>query len=202
MCLSPISAALNPEGGRPTITSEGNLKLPCGKCVECISRRASEWATRAEHEIAEHDENCFLTLTYDDENLPGKYIVKEDFQKFMKKLRKKTGKKLQFMVSYEYGERTARPHMHAIIFGYNPPNQEYLRDTLSGYPLFASDSVSELWGKGYHSIAEANAQTAYYIASYALKGKSKVIFDADLNKEVEVHDQMDASKKPAIGLKY
>lgn len=202
MCLHPLKASLNPEGGRPLLTPEGEFKLGCGKCAECISRRASDWALRAKHEISLHDENCFLTLTYDDDNLPGQFIVKGDFQKFMKRLRKKTQKNLRYMVSYEYGGKTNRPHMHAIIFGWTPENQEYLRETPSGYPLFTAQSVSKLWDKGYHSVADANAKTAYYIASYALKGNSSTVIDRDTGEEVEISDSMDVSKKPGIGLKY
>jgi hypothetical protein len=201
MCLHPIKASLNPEGGRPLLTPEGELQLGCGKCAECISKRASEWAMRAKHEISLHQENCFLTLTYDDENLESQYIVHEDFQKFLKRLRKKVGK-ISYMVSQEYGSKTNRPHFHAIIFGWTPPNQEYLKHTPSGYPLYRSESVSKLWDKGYHSIGEANAQTAYYIASYALKGNEAVIIDEVTGEEVEIRDKMLVSKKPGIGLKY
>lgn len=195
MCLSPIRASLPEDGGRPFIDPEGCLKLPCGKCFECISKRASEWAIRAKHEISEHSENCFLTLTYDDEHLKSEFIIKEDFQKFMKSLRNKVDRRISYMVSYEYGGKTGRPHCHAIIFGYEPENQTYLRDTPSGYPLFTSPVISKLWKHGYHSIADANAKTAYYIASYALKGSGG---ESDDDK----NDCMDVSKAPAIGLNY
>ena len=51
--------------------------------------------------------------------------VKKEFQKFMKKLRKKyPQKKIKYMVSYEYGEKLYRPHIHAIIYGHNFKNQD------------------------------------------------------------------------------
>jgi hypothetical protein len=202
VCLFPISASLSPEGGRPTLDKEGSLKLPCGKCHECISKRAVEWATRARHEMSLHDENSFITLTYAPENLNSNFIIKTDFQNFMKKLRKKLKKKISYMVSYEYGSQFYRPHMHAIIFGYNPNKQMFLKNTNSGYPLFTSPELEELWDKGFHSIAEANEKTAYYIASYALSGKAKTIFHPDTGEEVEISDTMDVSKRPAIGLNY
>jgi hypothetical protein len=202
MCLSPIRAELPPEGGRPTINPEGNLKLPCGKCHICISRRAIEWATRARHEMSLHDENSFITLTYNPENLNSDFIVKSDFQKFMKKLRKTTKNKIRYMVSYEYGSQFFRPHMHAILFNYSPPEQTYLMDSPSGAKLFTSPIMDELWGKGYHSIGEACEETAYYIASYALKGKEREIFHPETGESIEIRDQMNVSVRPAIGLKY
>lgn len=202
MCLHPIRAELPPEGGRPTLTPEGNLKLPCGKCHVCISKRAIEWATRARHEMSEHQENSFITLTYAPEHLSSDFIVKKDFQKFMKRLRRKTNQKIRYMVSYEYGSQYFRPHMHAILFGYNPSNQEYLTTTNSGSKLFTSPEMDELWGKGYHSIGEANEATAYYIASYALKGKERTIIHPETGEQVDIRDQMNVSTRPAIGLNY
>ena len=92
--------------------------------------------------------------------------------------------------------------MHAIIFGYDPPNQKFQKNTKKGYPLFTSTKIDNLWKKGFHSIAEANEKTAYYIASYALKGKRKTIPNPDTGELIEVADTMNVSTKPAIGLTY
>jgi hypothetical protein len=213
MCLNPIRAsftyevcnttgAVLREAGRPKLDPEGELKLPCGKCDECISKRAIEWATRAKHEISCHKENCFITLTYNDDNRPD-YIVKRDFQLFIKSLRKKykLENKLRYMVSYEYGSKTNLPHMHAILFGFNFKNQKILKYN-KGNPLFTSKDLESLWDKGFHSIAEANEKTAYYIASYALKGNNKEITNEETGEIEEHRDCMDASKNPAIGLMY
>lgn len=203
MCLTPIVASLPPDGGRPEINPEGELKLPCGKCHVCISKRSLEWATRARHEISEHEENCFLTLTYSDEHLCSQFTVKEHFQKFMKRLRKKIkGKKIKYMVTYEYGTKTFRPHMHALIFGYTPPNQELERITAKGSKLYTSPEIEKLWDKGFHSIGEANEKTAYYIASYALKGKERDIIHPHTGEELTIKDEMNVSKRPAIGLDF
>ena len=67
-----------------------------------------------------HAQSAFITLTYADEYLPSdgklKYL---DFQLFMKRLRKYCGKEISFFMCGEYGEKTARPHYHACIFGYD-----------------------------------------------------------------------------------
>lgn len=201
MCLFPTRAEKQ-EYGRPKLDPEGSLQLPCGKCSECKTKRAVDWATRCKHEAACHDENCFITLTYDDENLPSYLIVKDEFQKFIKKLRKAIGKKVKYIVSHEYGSKTGRPHHHVIIFGWNPSSQEFLMEAPSGEPLFTSKDISKLWRNGYHSIGEANEKTAFYIASYSLKSNSHDVVDPDTSEIMEVTDTMDASRRTAIGYEY
>jgi hypothetical protein len=207
MCLFPVTAQKQ-EFGRPKFDPEGDTLIPCGKCHECKTKRASEWAIRCRHEIACHDENCFITLTYDDEHLPSFLVVKDYFQKFMKNLRKKTKKKLKYIVSHEYGERSGRPHHHAIIFGWTPPSQDYLMKAPSGEPLFTSETLENLWtdekgdNLGYHSIGEANEKTAFYIASYALKSCSRDVTDPGTGEIVSVSDSMNCSTRPAIGFEY
>lgn len=213
MCLTPIRATFTysvnsktgmpeREAGRPTFDPEGEQYLPCGKCDECVSRRAIEWATRAKHEISLHKENCFITLTYDNDSRPDK-ILKEDFQKFLKSLRKKYNltKKLRYMVSYEYGTKNNNFHLHAILFGFNFKKQKLYKYNNS-YPLFTSVDLEALWSHGYHSIGEANGKTAYYIASYALKGNSKETINQKTGEIEKFNDCMDVSKRPAIGLSY
>lgn len=201
MCLFPMRASLD-ELNKIKFHHEGDLCLPCGKCTECISKRALEWSLRAKHEIASHDENCFITLTYDDEHLSSQLLVKNDFQKFIKRLRKKLKKPIRYMVSGEYGSQTNRPHFHAIIFGYNPANQKFFKNSKSGEALFTSEEITNLWPYGTHSIGLANEKTAYYIASYSLKASKHIITDSTTGEISIVSDYMDCSKRPAIGYEY
>lgn len=201
MCLFPTRAQ-SQEFGKPKPDHEGDLVLPCGKRTECISKRAIEWATRARHEISTHPENCFLTLTYNNENLPSIHAIKYEFQNFIKRLRKKLKQPIRYMVSHEYGSQNFRPHHHAIIFGWNPPDQIFLETTKSGEKIFRSKSLESLWTHGYSSIGIANERTAYYIASYSLKGKTHTLTDPHTMEIIKISDCMDASKRPAIGYNY
>lgn len=200
MCLNPINAELQ-EFGRPKFCHEGSIKIPCGRCSECKSARAIEWATRARHEIALHNENCFLTLTYKDECLPSHHDMKEPFQKFMKKLRKQTKLPLRYMVSHEYGSQFFRPHHHAIIFGWNPKEQYEPKKTKSNETIFRSKELEKIWTNGHSSVGTANERTAYYIASYSLKGSKHEITLPNGEMEI-VTDKFDSSKRPAIGLNF
>lgn len=46
------------------------ITVPCGKCAECRKRARRDWSTRIQNEASMHEESCFITLTYNDENLP------------------------------------------------------------------------------------------------------------------------------------
>lgn len=201
MCLFPISAELN-ELGKIKFTREGDLRLPCSKCTECISKRALEWATRVKHELSLHDEACFITLTYNDENLPPIEDWKKNFGVFHDKLQKKLKKRIRFIVSHEYGSKTFRPHHHAILFGWNPPNQKLLKQTKKGVNIYTSTYLEDLWKKGFSSIGQANEKTAYYIASYAIKGNSHNYNNPITGECQTFKDSMQTSKRPAIGADF
>jgi len=146
-----------------------------------------------------HPQNTFITLTYEDEHIKtSSEALRDDIQKFFKRFRKSVKKKIRYIYSVEYGSQTLRPHFHAIIFNHDFREQQLVRKTKKGYPLFTSPELHKLWKYGHHSIGEANVKTAYYIASYALKKHSAV------NEETGeiVSDYMRCSKRPAIGLNY
>lgn len=92
MCVRPLRAFLQ-EQGRPLFDPNGDIAVPCGTCHECITLRASDWATRTQHELGDHNENVCVTLTYDDDHIPDIVNRKREFQLFMKRLRKKFKKK-------------------------------------------------------------------------------------------------------------
>lgn len=199
MCYIPIRGSISPFSGLFELSPEGNLEVPCGKCEACLKERSREWAVRCQHEMSLHKDNSFITLTYDNNNLKN---TQEDFtsdiQKFWKRLRKNTQKKIRYIYSVEYGTKTLRPHFHALIFGHDFKNQKLIKKTKKGYPIYTSPELEKLWKLGHHSIGSATVQSAYYIASYALKKHSAV------NPETGeiVSDYMRCSKRPAIGLDY
>ena len=50
------------------------LRVRCGHCINCKIHRAREWCIRLEAESHYWRNICFVTLTYDDDNLP-KHII-------------------------------------------------------------------------------------------------------------------------------
>ena len=117
------------------------LKVPCGRCIGCRLERSRQWAIRCLHESKSHEDNCFITLTYDDEHLPrDRSLDVKVFQDFIKRMRKKVGK-FRYFHCGEYGEKEFRPHFHACIFGYDFPDKKFLKRTKTGSNLYRSDSL-------------------------------------------------------------
>ena len=116
-----------------------------------------------------HKENCFLTLTYDDEHLPkGEKLEKEEMQKFWKRLRKATGTKIRYYMAGEYGTEGGRPHYHACVFGWKPRDTVVWREK-KDFKLFTSEFTNKIWGNGYVVVGDVTFDSAAYVARYVLK---------------------------------
>lgn len=161
--------------------SVDEMKLPCGNCSGCRLARSRDWAIRCVHESATWHDSCFITLTYDDNHLPPDGSVwKSDFQKFMKRLRKRfsgydfveqNGKNvnpIRFFACGEYGEKRKRPHYHAILFNFDFADKQLVKYSC-GYPCYISPALAELWPFGYHEIGTATFESCAYVARYILK---------------------------------
>lgn len=165
------------------------VPVPCGKCIGCRLEYSRKWAVRSCLEAASHEDNSFITLTYDNENLPadGK-LSKRPLQLFIKRLRK-TGAHVRYLACGEYGERTHRPHFHLIAFGYCPSDLETLY-TKDGITYYRSESLQKIWGLGNVLVGDMNFRTCAYVARYCMKK----INDPDCF--------LLTSRKPGIGASY
>lgn len=182
-CDYPVSAyrsrEFNPETKRYGLTfnplkalnSTHSIRVPCGKCTGCRLERSRQWSVRCMHEASLHERNCFLTLTYADQYLPVDYSVHErDFQLFMKRLRKHAFPDLiRFFACGEYGERSLRPHYHALIFNYDPTDKVLFETSPRGDKLYLSKTLQELWTFGMVTVGSLTYQSASYTARYAMK---------------------------------
>lgn len=66
----------------------GEFQVPCGHCIGCRLERSRQWAVRCVHEAQLHEHSSFITLTYNDANVPADGSLRyEDFSLFMKKIR-------------------------------------------------------------------------------------------------------------------
>lgn len=64
------------------------FEVPCGKCEICRTEKSKEWATKAWCEGEMWQRSCFVTFTYNNENLPDdRKLHRSDIQKFWKDLR-------------------------------------------------------------------------------------------------------------------
>ena len=137
-CYNPLKVLITPSrnGGKNHITfpkrgyfayglptGASPAALPCGQCIGCRLERSRQWATRLMKELRLHNHASFITLTYDDNNLPKTAdgvptLCLRDMQLFLKSLRKHFQPvQLRYFQCGEYGEKTQRPHYHMILFG-------------------------------------------------------------------------------------
>jgi len=121
-----------------------------------------------------HADNCAITLTYSDEHLPSDGCLRyPDFQDFMKRLRERLRKAklppIQFFMCGEYGDKKARPHYHALIFGFDFKDSIPWKRTDAGSQIRRSPLLESLWPFGHSSVGDMNFQSAAYVARYAMK---------------------------------
>jgi hypothetical protein len=150
-----------------------SIKLPCGQCVGCRLERSRQWAIRCMHEADMHEDNCFITLTFNNESLyqrknPHSVDVR-DFQLFMKRLRKRFGDGIRFYHCGEYGEKYLRPHYHACLFNFDFDDKKLWKITETGCRLYTSVALEELWPYGFSTIGDVTFESAAYVARYIMK---------------------------------
>lgn len=142
-CISPLRLRI-----------DGTFQdVPCGKCNFCLLSRRMDWTLRLVQESKRWLSCYFITLTYDDQHLPADgSLVKEDFQKFMKRLRKDVSPvKLRFYAVGEYGTVTQRAHYHVILF--NLPDREV-------------KYLDFHWQKGNVHVGEVSLASIHYVTKY------------------------------------
>lgn len=155
---------------------------PCGSCIGCRLAYSRGWAIRAHHEAFLNKENCFLSLTYNNQNLPKDgSIHKSELQNFIRDLRKYAEpKKIRFFGCGEYGDKNGRPHYHACVFGLDFQDKELLHaGTISkwnkvqkkgdDHDIYISSDLQKIWQKGYHTIGKLSFESAAYVARYCTK---------------------------------
>lgn len=154
MCLTPVKTK--------------NGVYACGKCVECRLQYTNDWTIRLKNELKLHTKACFITLTYNPENLPPKgSLRKSDFQKFMKRLRKLyPTSAIRYYACGEYGKKGKRPHYHAILFGVDFSDKYYFFTDKKKSILYRSPTLEKLWTFGFSTIGAVDNESLKYCTKY------------------------------------
>lgn len=120
-------------------------------------------------EAKQYTDNAFITLTYDDEHLPiGGTLVRAHYQQWLKRLRDRLSPQtIRYFVVGEYGERTERPHYHAILFGY-PPCRKHPQHCTTRRCV-SCDLIFDTWGHGLIQVGTLTHASAQYCAGYITK---------------------------------
>lgn len=193
------------------------IPIPCGQCVGCRLEHSRQWAVRCMLESEYHDENYFITLTYDEDNVPVNEYISEDgeileslslrmkdVQDFIKRVRRHFEYRgedgFRYFYCGEYGETSARPHYHMIAFGLHLDDLVFYKSTPYGN-LYTSEFLSSKWSKGYVIIGGVSFESCSYVSRYIMK-KQK-------GKGAEVYERYNIapefilmSRDPAIGKEY
>lgn len=147
-----------------------DMQVPCGRCVGCRLAKSREWAARAVHEASLYWDNCWLTLTLNDEYMysrPNPYSLQagqySEVTKFLKRLRKKYGSGIRYLYCGEYGETCffcnksekfcscgnyypwrGRPHYHMCLFNHDFSDKRFFK-SINGSNHYNSDELDALW---------------------------------------------------------
>lgn len=172
---------------------------------------------RCLHESQCHEDNSFITLTYDDDHLPSSMSLDYvDFQLFMKRLRKEFSHRddydnlwrlpIRFFMCGEYGEKTKRPHYHACLFGVAFTDRVLYKRGGNGISLYTSEVLKRLWPMGHSLIGDVTFESAAYVARYCVKKITGVGAEAHyryVNDDGEIFQRTPEfthmSLKPGIG---
>ena len=194
-CISPITVK---HPADPKVLNH----VPCGKCIYCLNSRRNDWSFRLWQEQKHAKSSWFITLTYDDNNVPlSDYHVqtlkKEDLQKWIKRIRKRNHTYLeknnydiqQWQLRYyavgEYGTRTERPHYHIILFNLH-------KDVLG--------KALNSWKDGFCQIGPVNSASIRYTTKYVINKSAEDT--SHISKDVRDPGFAIMSRRPAIGHQY
>lgn len=195
------------------------IEIGCGQCIECRLSYSRQWACRMMLEAQNYEHNYFLTLTYNDGNLPLSYcpdletgeafpvgtLFKKDLQDFHKRLRRRleyAGRgNFRYYSCGEYGSQSFRPHYHGIYFGLQIDDLKFYKKSFNGSDYFTSDFLSEVWGHGFVIVADVTFESCAYVARYCTKkltGGYKEFYEIfNIAPEFSL-----MSRKPGIGREF
>lgn len=211
-------------------------EIPCGKCVGCKLDYSRTWAIRCMNEFESVGKvGLFLTLTYSNDKVNvrefdvshkvieafpplninshnGKAVysvlIKEDLQKFQKRLRKylddyfpDEDHHISYFCCGEYGGSTFRSHFHGCYFGLDRkyfPDMKTYKD--HGTTYWKSAILDRIWNKGNVIVGDISFESCAYVARYVLKKKMNDAIACPASEKYPEFVLM--SRRPAIGLRY
>lgn len=189
ICVSPLSVTHN----------EKTYAVPCGVCFSCLNRYVSDWTVRGNYELSQHNYTAyFITLTYNDFNLPSNYkLSKIDIDLFYKRLRKYVERFGTVHFKYfgvgEYGGKFGRPHYHFILFGF-----EFL-SKIGNTTYVLRQIIEKTWDKGFIDISPLRYNNVGYILKYIVKYKFTMVGKNPKDYKEDFKPLIFSSRRPAIG---
>jgi hypothetical protein len=163
------------------------------------------------HESQLHQAAWFLTLTYSDERIPEHGSLNpSDLRNFFKAVRRDYPPgSVRYYACGEYGERTQRPHYHAVLFGADFLDKCAV-PRASRDPVWRSPTLERYWPHGLSEFGNVSRASAAYVAGYVRKkvlkrqdpeAYTRVV--PDTGELVELEPEFSRmSLRPAIGRRW
>lgn len=205
------------------------IYAPCGRCIACRRDRRMDYTVLQCLEASLHEDNWFITLTYDDTKYPFdvrslRHDELSSFNELMRKFCKYHGATYRFFGCGEYGDLKRRPHYHLSVFGL-PAHLLDLEDEgdivdsrrhglscgvlrtfkhpqldENGNPYWQSKVISDRWLYGNHMIYRANKDTFQYVAGYVTK---KLFGDLAKKERLDgLENEYSCQSRPSIGFPW
>ena len=170
--MAGVPKKVNPKTGLRSITfdiSEGfhdrPMSISCGQCFGCRLKRKGDWATRIEKEAMLFEQNCFLTLTFDDAFLPTVFspldgverstVGKDVLSSFIDRLRMAIRDDLAHQLQVASGLRRKKGRRGAI---YNLTSRLARRQ--------ADKTAAQIRFYGCGEYGEAHGRAHYHVAIF------------------------------------
>lgn len=139
---------------------------PCGQCLNCRINDTRSWYVRSYFECKYSDRlyQYFLTLTYNDEEIPDNGLCnKKHLKNFLNNFNTTYSLSLRYFATSDYGNETHRCHYHAIILS---------RKKITTF------MVEKIWKKGFVKLKPLTKTRIKYCLRYTVK---KTPFDGSLD---------------------
>lgn len=210
-----------------TSDTEGQY-VPCGRCYNCVQTKRSVWTFRILMELRDAESAYFITLTYDEKNVPMvqqwdgsivQTLKSEELTKFFKSLRMKilkdTSKYPVQMERYRWQKKSEitgkfSPRLRYFAVGEyggrtKRPHYHIILYNLptiyvrkDPFGKFYSDQLEKIWKKGMIDIGKVEQGSAHYMTKYHLHPFTGSWQESDKREKPFVR----MSRKPGIGANY
>jgi len=148
-CTTPIMMRMN----ETDVDHERGVR--CRHCPGCLRAKRHLWRLRAEAETLKAPKTWFFTGTFRDQTADIE-VVKGECTRFLKRLRKRCGRGLRYLLVYE-SHKSGNLHVHALLHDYTDSGISY-RD------------IKRSWTAGFIDAKLCDWKSAGYVTKYATKG--------------------------------
>lgn len=171
----------------PVKDYDNKVLRPCGKCPDCLRKRAIQWCFRLQQEQKYSISSYFLTLTYNNDNLPihlgTPTLKKDDLKKFLHTMRSRTKRihsakkqpdfqhygKRQELAEQAYQAHKGVPLKYYAIGEYGTKlDRPHYHAIAYNIPRPLIEKLPEIWEKGHVKVGTVTPKSIRYVSNYIM----------------------------------